>query len=500
MKKRIKPLALIIVLLGLLGGGTWFFEQNPPAGQALLVRLKLATPPSADLTASGFIKTTQIILSPEVSGRITELAVAEGEPVAAGQVLARLDADLLLAERVEAEAGLEEAKARLALVAAGARPEEIAVVEAAVVMATAQQEATYLIWQDALTLRDQPQELELQIEAARSQLQIAEQRLKQLVPLKDAAELMNSLRERQVQTIEAGRDFYLEIPEDIPPEAIDQIKVPGNVTLKDDLDEADPGDRLRAHLDFKEGAKRGAWAAWNLASTDLWSAWTGVNGAAAAYEAAQQNLDDLLAIRDNAQYLQVRVAQSEAAYLEAGHIVNVAEANLALIKAGATQQQLELAGAAVEQALTALAALDVELEKYTLRAPVGGLILELPVHAGEIARPGMTFLSLGQLDPVDLKVYIPEPRMGQVTLNQEAQLSVDAYPGETFSGRVVWIGAEAEFTPRNVQTAEERASTVFAVKISIPNPEQKLKPGMPADVVLGKFPPKSGRAAAEHDR
>lgn len=477
MHNRIKPLVIISLLLALLGGSYWFFEQNPQLVQVALVRLKLADPPGAGLTASGYVETPQVLLSPEVSGRIIDLPVEEGDAVTAGQILAHLEADLLLAERLEAEAALEEAEARRALVEAGARAEDIAVLEASLALATAQQEAAYLIWQDALTLRDQPQELDLQLEAARSQVQIAEQRLKQMAPLKDAAELMNSLRERQVTFAE--EEHRHSVVKDLP--GLGRVKL-ASVTFE-----------------LPEGDKRRAWAAWNLASTDLWSAWTGVNGATAAYEAAQQNLDDLLTIRDNAQHLQVRVAQSEAAYREAEHIVTVAQANLALIKAGATQQQLDLAGAAVEQALTALAALEVQLDKYILRAPVDGLILELPVHAGEMARPGMAFLTLGNLDPVDLKVYIPEPQMGQVALGQRVQITVDAYPAERFPGEVIWISAEAEFTPRNVQTAEERASTVFAVKISIPNPDQKLKPGLPADVVFGKLPAKSGYVSAQSD-
>jgi multidrug resistance efflux pump len=113
------------------------------------------------------------------------------------------------------------------------------------------------------------------------------------------------------------------------------------------------------------------------------------------------------------------------------------------------------------------------------------MVLERPAHEGENALPGTSLLSLGNLDAVELTIYVPEPQVGRVQLDQTAAVSVDSFPGETFAGRVVWISDEAEFTPKNIQTTEERINTVFAVKISTPNPDHKLKPGMPADAKVG---------------
>jgi hypothetical protein len=93
---------------------------------------------------------------------------------------------------------------------------------------------------------------------------------------------------------------------------------------------------------------------------------------------------------------------------------------------------------------------------------------------------------LGQLDDLTITVYIPEDRYGTISLGETAQVSVDSFSGVTFTAIVTYIADKAEFTPRNVQTAEGRRSTVFAVKLSIENPEGKLKPGMPADVKFGR--------------
>jgi HlyD family secretion protein len=89
---------------------------------------------------------------------------------------------------------------------------------------------------------------------------------------------------------------------------------------------------------------------------------------------------------------------------------------------------------------------------------------------------------LGILDNLTITVYLPEDRYGEIRLGQSAQVQVDSYPGESFAAEVVHIADQAEFTPRNVQTAEGRRTTVFAVRLKINVDDGKLKPGMPADV------------------
>jgi multidrug resistance efflux pump len=93
-------------------------------------------------------------------------------------------------------------------------------------------------------------------------------------------------------------------------------------------------------------------------------------------------------------------------------------------------------------------------------------------------------MTVANLDEVKLTVYIPENRYGRIQLGQQVTVEVDSYPDKTYAGEVIHIASEAEFTPRNVQTKEERVNTVFAVKILIPNPEHELKPGMPADAMI----------------
>jgi multidrug resistance efflux pump len=98
--------------------------------------------------------------------------------------------------------------------------------------------------------------------------------------------------------------------------------------------------------------------------------------------------------------------------------------------------------------------------------------------------PGAALFTLADLDQVTLTVYVPEAELGKVALGQEVEVTVDAYD-QVFPGQVTHIASQAEFTPKNVQTQEERVHMVFAVKIRLDNPDHQLKPGMPADAVFG---------------
>jgi HlyD family secretion protein len=109
-------------------------------------------------------------------------------------------------------------------------------------------------------------------------------------------------------------------------------------------------------------------------------------------------------------------------------------------------------------------------------------------EVGEIAKSGASILTITELDEVTLTGYVPESKIGLVKLGQKVLVSVDSYPKDSFSGKVIYISPEAQFTPANVQLKEEREKTVFAVKIRLDNPDQKLKPGMSADARITTSP------------
>jgi multidrug efflux pump subunit AcrA (membrane-fusion protein) len=241
-------------------------------------------------------------------------------------------------------------------------------------------------------------------------------------------------------------------------------------------------------VETPEGAKRQAYTNWNLATTDEWQRWVDLNQAIADQTDAETALNDLLTLRNDPQTAQIKVAQAEAVYQTALAQVEVAQTQLEILKAGTRSEQIAVATAQVKQAEASLAALQVQRDQHTLAAPLDGWVVEQPAHEGEMAAPGATLLNLADLNNLTLTIYVAAPKVSQVALGQTVQVFVDAFPGQPFTGRITFINNEAEFTPRNIQTKEERVNTVFAVKIKLDNPDQQLKPGMPADAILAEGP------------
>ena len=154
-----------------------------------------------------------------------------------------------------------------------------------------------------------------------------------------------------------------------------------------------------------------------------------------------------------------------------------ANAPTAASTTGSTARQAAAAEAA-------LAILDVQLDKLTLRAPITGVVLARAIQPGEVALPGAPLLVIGRTDDLTITVYVAEDRYGRIDLGEKAELRVDAFPTQTFDARVVHIDETAQFTPRNVQTAAGRRSTVYGVRLRVDNKRDRLKPGMPADVTF----------------
>ncbi len=162
----------------------------------------------------------------------------------------------------------------------------------------------------------------------------------------------------------------------------------------------------------------------------------------------------------------------------------VDQAQAALDRLSPTSESIAVAQAQVKQAQDALATLQVQSAKLTLASPTDGVITQRTIHVSELAAPSAPLLTIAQLDPVKLTIYVPETRLGQIKLGDEIAVSVDSFPGRVFKGKIIFIASQAQFTPRNVQTKDQRVNTVFAVKLQIANSDFALKPGMPADATL----------------
>jgi HlyD family secretion protein len=167
---------------------------------------------------------------------------------------------------------------------------------------------------------------------------------------------------------------------------------------------------------------------------------------------------------------------------------NSAAAGLDKLQNLARPEEIRGARARLKQAEAAAELLAREIEDCSVRAPAGGFITQKLVEQGELVSRGFPLFTLSDLSTVTLTIYVPEAALARVRLGQTAEVSGDYDPERSLPGKVVYISPLAEFTPKNVQTEEERVKLVFAVKIAVDNPEEYFKPGLPADAVLKEAP------------
>lgn len=177
----------------------------------------------------------------------------------------------------------------------------------------------------------------------------------------------------------------------------------------------------------------------------------------------------------------------------AGAQVERARAALRTTQAGTLElerlrQELQTRIAETEQAEASLALVQTQIADATAVSPIDGVVLTKAAEAGEVLAAGVTVATIGDLRAPWLRGYISQQHQGRVQLGSEVRVWVDSYPGRTFAGRLSFLAQEAEFTPKQIQTAEERAKLVYRVKIDLENPEGALKANMPADAEIPLLP------------
>jgi len=160
-----------------------------------------------------------------------------------------------------------------------------------------------------------------------------------------------------------------------------------------------------------------------------------------------------------------------------------AEASRALVEKGPRQEDIDRGRAALREAEARLAVLDQQLEEMVVRSPGDAIVEVFDTRPGDLAGAGKPLATLIEPD-LWVRVYIPENRLGLVRVGEEVTVRVDSYPGRDFAGAVERVHRKAEFTPRNVQTPEERVNQVFGVRVRLPDPEGMLRAGMAADVTF----------------
>lgn len=447
--KRLLPLLLALILLaGALAAGLfWAPDQIQQAWTSLglpaegLVWLaqrvpasQLSAPQPAQeaeaIVASGFLEADEVVIVAELAGQVVEVLADEGQAVAMGQTLVRLDDSSLQADLRQAQEAVASAQAALHLAQAGPRPAAVDAARAQLRVAQAALDGARQALQDAQAARDDPQALLARI---------------------DSAEGRVALAERQIE-VQKARQALIDVL---------RSAIAG--------DGSDQGQTQRAIYD-----KQAAAAAENLAA------------AQAELNGARQTLSYLGQMRADpvSADVQVRAAESQVALAEQG--VAVAEAGLALAEAEPRPEAIALAAAQVAAAEAARDAVAARLARTILTSPLDGVVLLRAVEPGETVSPAVPLLRVADLSRVTLTVYVPLERIGQVQVGQPAQVSIDAYPGRVFDGVVSAIASQAEFTPKNILATGERSQAVFAVTITLAgdNRDGALRPGMPADAGL----------------
>ncbi len=163
---------------------------------------------------------------------------------------------------------------------------------------------------------------------------------------------------------------------------------------------------------------------------------------------------------------------------------NSAKVALEKLKNWSRPEEIEAGKAAVSQAEAAeQLALQVVSDCY-ITAPISGTVTQKSVEIGELAAPGANVAVISNQKKLELMIYVTGLELGYVKIGQKAKVSVDSYPDKSFAGEVVFISPQAEFTPKNIQTKEDRVKLVYGVKLIIENPDRALKPGMPADALI----------------
>jgi len=347
---------------------------------------------SGDMVLSGNIEVTDAQLGFKIPGRLLERIAEEGDTVAAGQVLARLEAADQKNHLAQAEANERFARAFLAELEAGTRSQDLKAAHAAMEQA-----------------RFRLNELE------------AGSRTQEVAAAAAEVEMLRAEAERAAS--DAGRFTRLLEQKAVTPQQHEVVTTQARM------------------------------AAERLASAE----------------------ERLKLVQEGPRAEQIDQARAALRQVEERY---------ALAKEGPRAEQLDQARAKLAAAGAAVSHANQQLGYTELKAPFNGIILSKSAEPGEYLTPGAPVVTLGDLGNPWLRAYVSETDLGNVRLGQSAEVTCDSWPGRVFKGTVTYISGEAEFTPKQVQTPEERVKLVYRIKIALENEDLALKPGMPADARL----------------
>ena len=214
-----------------------------------------------------------------------------------------------------------------------------------------------------------------------------------------------------------------------------------------------------------------------ISAQDWDAARTAYDMALASYQKAQENYALVL---EGPRKEEIDTARAQLQQAEAA----LRLARTRRIQVDVLRRELVTAQVQVKEAASALEVIQTQIGYCNLFAPTAGVVLVKNTEAGEFIVPGGAVITLGDVAKPWLKAFINESDVGRVKLGQKVSVTTDSYPGKVYPGKITFISSEAEFTPKNVQTAKERVKLVYRIKVTLANPQMELKPGMPGDAKI----------------
>jgi len=414
-----------------------------------LVWVGFIDPAYRPVAVTGTIQAKEIPVASKVGGRIARVFVQEGEAVTGGQPLVEFDIPELEARRDQLKSKIAEKEAQLLEYRHGPRPAEIDRARAAAGQALANYEMLQRGYRHEEVLKAQAQRKE-----AERNLALLEQgyRMEEVEQSRDAME------QARIQLEWAKRDW----------QRYEGLASQGAVSRRDAED-------LRTKMDASQKA---------FEATDE------------AYQKmrAGPRADEIRAARERLNFAKHQeaimlrgprpeeIAMAREQYMQA-------RAALDLLEQGTRVEQIARAEAELGESRAALDEVNAQIREKQIVSPAVCEVSVMDLHPGEVIPANKPVATLTRLDYVWTRIYIPERELSRVFVGQKVQVKVDAYPEFRFKGKVVQIPSVAEFTPRNVQTPEERSAQVFGVKVTIDNTSRLLRGGMNAEVTL---PPADG--------
>lgn len=494
------------------------------------------------LEASGTIQAERVTITSQLSGKVVEIYVEQGQPVKLGDPLFRLDDSFYKSQRDQAVAAYNSALSNIELA-------QIAVSEAGLALSTSEAElsaaqADIDLAYDSLSASELQKEIaeinlemvQLQHEQTERQLHQSEQqsrltawssvaspefelpswyyqkdeRISAVLSLvettgldyEDEQDHLNELRldpqyqeifDAEERLVKARSEFL--VAQELRDRRIDENR---------EID-----DFIQTLYDSAESELESAQEQYDRVATDeqesdIWEARGRLAASTERYQIALDQYYSLLTGEESFTFRtsQLSVSQADKALAQAEIQIDQAQqtivkAESALVITQINQRQktiqfdkaetsLKAAQNLAEESEKAIDSIDLQIEKLTIHSPIDGTVMTESIAVGEILQPGMPAMLIADLQKLEVTVYLPENEYGSISLNDSVEISANSFQDQVFSGTVIYISDEAEYTPRNTQTEEDRATTVYAVKVKIKTGIDQFKPGMPVDVVFSR--------------